>query len=57
MNSLALDQMPAISDRHGWFIEAMPDREPLPGEVGWSNILDSDRLDQLLAADAADPPA
>lgn len=49
INALVLDSMPAITDRIGWFIEPMPDREPGPGEIGWSNVLDEDGLDDLIA--------
>lgn len=43
--------MPAIADRKARFMELMPDREPGPGEIGWSNILDNVALAELLAAD------
>lgn len=50
IHALVLDSMPAIADRKGWFMEPMPDRDPAPSEIGWSNMLDEPALVDLLAA-------
>ncbi|MGH9119067.1 MAG: hypothetical protein ACRD0A_14650 [Acidimicrobiales bacterium] len=50
IHALVLDSMPAVADRNGWFMEPMPERDPGPGEIGWSNILDEQSLDEFLAA-------
>lgn len=47
-HAVVLDAVPAVVDRTGWFIDAMPGRATRPGEVVWSNLLDADELDRLL---------
>jgi hypothetical protein len=49
IHALVLDSMPVIADRAGWFMEPMPDRDPGPREIGWSNILNEPALAELLA--------
>lgn len=48
VHALVLDSMPAIADRDGWFIDAMPARAGGPGEIVWSNLLDEAALSAMV---------
>lgn len=47
VHALVLDSVPAVADREGWFMDPMPDRDPIVGEIGWSNMVDRAALQQL----------
>jgi len=53
VTAVILAAVPAVADPAGWFLDVMPGRSATPGELVWSNLLDSAVLDQLLYGDSA----
>lgn len=48
VTAVILGAVPAVADPDGWFIDSIPGRTQDPGEVIWSNILDTELLDSLI---------
>jgi hypothetical protein len=50
ITAVVLDSVPAVVDRKGWMVDAMPGRSYSAGESVWSNFLNDIELDLLVAS-------